>query len=74
MAKTEFDFFCFSVKYNTTKIFAFDFFLTLHGCLISKDYQIFIVHRIEQRGFKSVEMFYLSLLVFEIEAFKLIYF
>jgi hypothetical protein len=46
----------------------------LHGCLISKDYQIFTVHRIKQREFKSVEMFHLSLLVFEIKAFKLILF
>ncbi len=42
----------------------------MHGCLTSEDYQIFTVHRIEHREFKSAEHFCLSLLVFEIEALK----
>jgi hypothetical protein len=41
----------------------------VHSCLTFQDYQIFTLYRIEHRGFKSVEIFCLSLLVFEIEAF-----
>ncbi len=41
----------------------------MRGCLTFQDYKIFTVYRIELREFKSVEMFCLSLLVFEIEAF-----
>ncbi len=45
LAKTEFQFFCFSVKWMTMKTFAFDYFwvfLTVHGFLTSEDYQIFL--------------------------------
>ncbi len=72
MAKTEFTFFCFSVKLKTTKILAFKYFfvfLAVHVCLTSEDYQIFTVHRIEHREFESAKIFGLSFLVFEIEAF-----
>ncbi len=36
------------------RIWIFLSFLTVHGCLISEDYQIVIVHRIEHTEFKSV--------------------
>ncbi len=41
----------------------------MYVCLTSKDYQIFAVHRIEHREFESAEIFGLSFLVFELEAF-----
>jgi hypothetical protein len=72
MAKTEFTFFCFSVKWKTTKILAIKYFfvfLAVHVCLTSEDYQIFTVHRIEHREFESAEIFCLSFFIFEIEVF-----
>ncbi len=30
----------------------FEFFLMVHGCVTSQDYQIFTVHRIEHKEFK----------------------
>jgi hypothetical protein len=46
----------------------------VHGFLTSQNYQIFTVHRIEQREFKSAKSFFLSLLVFEIGAFNFLIF
>ncbi len=49
-------------------------FLAVQVSLTSKDYQIFTVHRIEHREFESAEIFCLSFLVFEIEAFLWVFF
>jgi hypothetical protein len=35
----------------------FEFFFAVHVCLTSEDYQIFTVHRIENREFESAEIF-----------------
>ncbi len=51
-------FFCFSVRWKATKIFAFKYFrvfLAVHVCLTSEDYRIFPVHWTEHREFESAD-------------------
>jgi hypothetical protein len=62
-------FLCKMKDNKDNRIWIFLSFLTVRGCLTFQDYQIFTVYRIEHREFKSVEIFCLPLLVFEIEAF-----
>jgi hypothetical protein len=71
MVKTEFHFF-FSLKWKITKIFAIEFFwvfLTVYVYSDTKIDQILTVYRKQSAESKSVKIFGMSLMVFELEIF-----
>jgi hypothetical protein len=75
--KNKIPLFCFSLNTKITKIFAiefFQFFLTVYIYSDTKVDQILTVHRKQPVESKSVEIFGLSLMVFELEVFSFSYF
>ncbi len=72
MVKQDSTFFCSSLKWKITKIFAIEFFrvfLTVYVYLGTKVDQILTVYEKQSVESKSVEIFGLSLTVFELEVF-----